>query len=86
MDWVSVIKELSGELGALPAVIIAALAFAYWQKSKEVSSLYEQRLQDMRDNISDIGRREAETITTLNSISATLNTVSALIQNGGSSR
>lgn len=77
MDWLAIIREMGG---GLSAVVIFGLGHACWRLGAKVSDLHERRVQDMRESLTDTARREAETITALNTINASLQTVVALVQ------
>ncbi len=83
MDWSDFLKDLGGEVGVLPALVMGGLAYACWHFMKRTSELQDKRVEDARETLSDAAKREAETITALNLINATLNAVMAQLQNGG---
>jgi hypothetical protein len=83
MDWTAFLKDLGGEVGVLPALVMGGLSYACWHFMRRVSDLQDARVQDTKEALSETAKREAETITALNLINATLNAVMAQLQNGG---
>lgn len=83
MEWSEILRDLGGEIGALPAIVMGGLAYACWYFMRRTTELQDSRVQDAKDAFSDAAKREAETITALNLINATMNAVLTQLQNGG---
>lgn len=84
MDWQNILRDLGGEIGVLPAVVIGGLAYACWHLMRRVATLQEQRVADTKEVLSDAGRREVETITALNLVNATMNALVVQLGRGDS--
>lgn len=57
MDWNAVITEIGG---GLPAAVIAALAFVYWQKDKQLAASQEARFE-MIQKLTEVAERSTAT-------------------------
>jgi hypothetical protein len=47
MDWPAIIAEIGG---GLPAVVIVALGWLYWNSQRRVNEIQDARLNDVREH------------------------------------
>ena len=83
MEWTTIVRELGGEIGLLPALLVAALAYACWYFMQRVMELQDKRVDDAKETLSEAAKREAETITALNLINSTLQVLLGQSRGGG---
>lgn len=54
MDWPALIDRLGSDIGLLPAVVIAGLAFWGWSERRDARAAAEKRLEREREHSNEL--------------------------------